>query len=144
MAIGAHGCHREPAFHQSLAVYALCIPLDDFVLASGIPCGSFLTLSMATAAQIGDSCRERRGAGISLPRNTVRSVTFFAGRRIRIVLRNQLAMQALRILLSDFGVAGSAVNIPCDGFTWPHPRSVHSGMALAARGFCVTGLQEIA
>jgi hypothetical protein len=137
VAIRAHCCDRESTFHESLAMYAFRISLNDFVLAPDIAGGRLLTFAMATGTQIGNIRGKRHGPRIRLPANPVGAVTLLAGRCVRVIFRNQFPMQAFLVLLPDLCVAGCTINFPGDGFAGSHTGGINACMALAARRLVV-------
>jgi hypothetical protein len=138
VAIGAHCRHREPALHEPFAVNAFGVPLDDLVLSSRIANGRFLTFAMTPCAQIRNIGGKGWRLRIALSQNTVRPVTLFARRSVRIFLRNEPAVNTLLILKTDFGMTRRAIYLFLDGLARPDPGGINVRMTLTTRDLAVT------
>lgn len=143
MAVCACGSHSKTTFHQALAMNALGVVLDDFMLAPSVSHSRLFTFAMALGAQSRDVRGKRRRHWFEFPFYSMRPVTFFARRTVRIVLCHELPVHAYLILLTDFCVARSTINLLCYRLARSHTRSIYLGMALAARGLHMTGMAEI-
>src|SRR5271165_1189261 len=131
VATGAGGGHRQAAPQQSFAVNALGVTRNDLVLRAGIKQGRLLAFTMALGAEIGHVGSERQRLRIVLAEHMVRTVAVLAEGSIRIALGMHLAVRAALVLLSDFGVAGSAIHPVSNGLAWAHAGGVHLRVALA-------------
>ena len=98
---------------------------------------------MAPRAEVGDVRRERARRRVRFPLHAVPAVAFLAVRAVRVVVRDERAVQAAVELLAHLGVARRAVDFPRDGLAGPHLRGVHLRVALAARYFRVPRVREI-
>ena len=135
---GASRSHGESALQQSLPVNAFFIVGDDLVLGTGVAQRRFLTFTMATPAQVRYVGRKYGRRRIVSLQYAMGSVAVFAGRRILVVLSQQLTVLAALELLADFLVTRAAINSPGNGFAGTNMRGVDLGVALAARDFCVS------
>src|ERR1039457_1555211 len=138
VATGTGGGHREAALQQALAVDALVVAGNNTVFRPGIEQGSLLAFAMAFGTKIGHVGREGERFRIVLAQNAVRAVAVLAGRSVGVALGMHLAVRAELVLLSDLGVAGSAINRVGDGFAGTYPRGVHLRVTLAAGDLQVT------
>ncbi len=110
--------HGKSALHQSLAMDALRVVLNDFVLRADVPGGRLLSFTMTLCAQRGDIRRKRRRILIDFPEDVVSPVTLLAGRSVGVVLRHKLPMRASLELLTDFSVARRAIYFFRDRLAW--------------------------
>jgi hypothetical protein len=138
MTIGARGRDREAASEESFAMNALSIPGNDLVLFAGVSDRRFLSFTMTLGTQIRNIHRKDRRLGISSSTDAVCAMTFQTRRRIYIALGRQLAMKTLPVFLADLLVASGAINFLLrQVLARAKPRWVDSGVALAARHFCM-------
>jgi len=137
VATGASRGDGQAALRQALAVNTLRIVLNDFVLASGVANGCFLAFAMTASAKSGHVGRESHRDGIMLAQDVMCTVTVLADGRVVVARGLDLAVAAALILLADFLVAFAAINRVSNGLAGPHMRSVHLGVALAARNLGV-------
>ena len=127
------GCrHRQSAFHQTLAVDAFRVVLDDLVLQTDITGGSLLSFPVALCAEQGNIRRKSLRARIQLPENGMSAVAFLARRAVGIILRNEYAVSALLVLLTHFSMAGRTIDLLRDRFTRTNVRDTHFRVALTA------------
>ena len=117
---------------------ALRVSRNDLVLHSGVEQGGLVAFAVALGTKIGHVGREGERFRIVLAQNVVRAVAVLAERSVGVALGMHLAVRAELILLSDFGVAGSAINRVGDGLAGAHARRVHLRVTLAAGYLHVT------
>src|SRR5271169_6989588 len=67
----------------------------------------------------------------------MRSVAFLAGWGIRIILAVQLSVNAGKVQLANFIVAGGAIHAAGDGLAGAHAGGIYLRVALAARNLAV-------
>lgn len=114
---------------------ALGISLYDLVLVAGVSCRCFTPFTMTPGAKVGDiGCKGCR-LGIGLPLDTVGPVAFLAGRRVGIILGEELPVRALLVFHPDLGMTGRAINFLSYCLAGTQMGGVNAGMALAACNF---------
>lgn len=89
---------------------ALNVVLDHLALLADIPYSRSASLPVASTAKGRDIGRKDRRGRVGFGEYAVGPVAFFAAWSVGILPAEELAMDALPILLSWFGMAGSAVN----------------------------------
>ena len=142
MAACAGGGDRETALHQTSAMDALRIVLNDFVLRAGITRCRLLPFTMALCTQSRNICRKRWRVRAQLSKNAVRAVTLLAGRAVRIVLADEFSVYAHLILLCNLRMAGGTFHFLCDRLTGSEVRYADFGMALTARNLLVSRVSQ--
>jgi len=143
MTTRAGGGHRQSALHQSFAVNALRVVLDDFMLGTLVPGRGFLAFPVAARTQGGDVRCECRRLRTQLPLNAVRPVTLFAGRSVRIVLTDKFPVDARLILLSDLRMTRRTINFLRDRLARPQMRHTDFRMTLTARHLLMSREPEL-
>ena len=103
--IAARRCDGQSAFQQAFPVDAFRIVGYDLMLRSGVPDGGLLSFLVTFAAKDRDVDGEDGRLWISPTLHLVRAVTFLAGRRVRIIVGDQLTVHASLELLAHLRVA---------------------------------------
>ena len=135
---GAGRGHRQATLQETLAVDTLVVSRDDLMLHSGVDQGGLVALAVALGTKIGHvGGKGKRFWGV-LAQNVVGAVAVLAGWSVGVALGMHLTVRAELVLLSDLGVAGSAINRVSDGLAGAHARGVHLRMTLAAGDLQVT------
>jgi len=131
VAVGASCGHSKAAFHQALAVDALGVVPNNFVLGPGIAESGFHALAVASAAEIRNVGWKSFGLGIVLCENVVRAMAVLANGRIVVAGSLKLPVAAALVLLALILVTLAAIDGMSDGLAGAHMRNVDFRVALA-------------
>jgi len=143
VATGAHRGHRKAALHQSFAVNAFRVTLDDFMLTAHVAHCGLLSLAMAACTEDWNVRWERGRLRIQFAEHAVRPVALLTRRRVQVILDHELAVHASLVLLANLRMASRAVRLPRDRFTGPNAGCVDLRVTLTARDFHMTGICQI-